>query len=278
MDAALTNAYILTTSGLSIIPLDPIANSERPVVPAAGVVNVGTYTPGAAQNGLISIFGSNLGSSATASGTPLPTSLGGVCLTLNNNPLPLLMTSSGQINAQIPPNLAAGRYALVVRSVDRKVAANPVQLTVGRYTPAALFDTETKRALVFRANGEPVTRQRPAKRDEPLVLYAVGLGIPPKTILAPGAPAPSSPLIETDDVTLHFRKVSTPADLTRGPTVQEEMIVDWSGLVAGYVGLYQINLRVPGFHEKGQDLKVVITIGGVSSPLSGNFVPSVAVE
>ena len=56
------------------------------------------------------------------------------------------------------------------------------------------------------------------------------------------------------------------------------MIVDWSGLVAGYVGLYQINLRVPGFHEKGQDLKVVITIGGVSSPLSGNFVPSVAVE
>jgi len=278
VDAALTNAYILTTSGLSIIPLDPIANSERPVVPAAGVVNVGTYTPGAAQNGLISIFGSNLGSSATASGTPLPTSLGGVCLTLNNNPLPLLMTSSGQINAQIPPNLAAGRYALVVRSVDRKVAANPVQLTVGRYTPAALFDTETKRALVFRANGEPVTTQRPAKRDEPLVLYAVGLGIPPKTILAPGAPAPSSPLIETDDVTLHFRKVSTPADLTRGPTVQEEMIVDWSGLVAGYVGLYQINLRVPGFHEKGQDLKVVITIGGVSSPLSGNFVPSVAVE
>ena len=278
VDAALTNAYVLTTSGLSIIPLDPIAPSERPVVPVAGVVNVGTYTAGAAQNGLISIFGSNLGRSATAAGTPLPTSLGGVCLTLNNNPLPLLMTSSGQINAQIPPNLAAGRYPLVVRSIDRKVAANAVQLTVARYTPAALMDSDTKRALLFRANGEPITTQRPAKRDEPLVLYAVGLGIPPRTTLAPGAPAPSSPLIETDDVTLHFRKVATPADLTRGPTVQEEMIVDWSGLVPGYVGLYQINLRVPGFHEKGQDLKVVITIGGIRSPLSGNFVPTVAVE
>ena len=278
VDAALTNAYILTTSGLSIIPLDPIAPADRPIVPAAGVVNVGTYTPGAAPNGLISIFGSNLGRSATASETPLPTALGGVCLTLNNNPLPLLMTSSGQINAQIPPNLAVGRYPLVVRSIDRKVAANPVQLTVARYTPAALSDPDTKRALLFRANGEPVTTRRPAKRDEPLVLYAVGLGIPPKTTLAPGAPAPSSPLIETDDVKLYFRKVSTPADLTRGPTVQEEMIVDWSGLVPGYVGLYQLNLRVPGFHEKGQDLKVVITIGGVSSPLSGNFVPTVAVE
>ncbi len=278
VDAALTNAYILTTSGLSIIPLDPILPSERPVVPAAGVVSVGTYTAGAAQNGLISIFGSNLGRSATASDTPLPTSLGGVCLTLNNNPLPLLMTSSGQINAQIPPNLAPGRYPLIVRSLDRKVAALPVQLTVGRYTPAALSDPETKRALLFRANGEPVSTQRPAKRDEPLVLYAVGLGIPPRTPLAPGVPAPSSPLIETDDLKLYFRKAVNPADLTRGPTVQEEMIVDWSGLVPGYVGLYQINLRVPGFHEKGQDLKVVITIGGISSPISGNFVPSVAVE
>ena len=278
VDAALTNAYLLTTSGLSVIPLDPIPPSERPLVPAAGVVNVGTYTAGAAQNGLISIFGSNLGRSATASDTPLPTSLGGVCLTLNNNPLPLLMTSSGQINAQIPPNLAPGRYPLIVRSLDRKVAALPVQLTVGRYTPAALSDPETKRALLFRANGEAVSTQRPAKRDEPLVLYAVGLGIPLRSTLAPGAAAPSSPLIETDDLKLYFRKVANAADLTRGPTVQEEMIVDWSGLVPGYVGLYQINLRVPGFHEKGQDLKVVITIGGISSPLSGNFVPTVAVQ
>jgi uncharacterized protein (TIGR03437 family) len=44
------------------------------------------------------------------------------------------------------------------------------------------------------------------------------------------------------------------------------------------VGLYQINLRVPGFHEKGPDLKVVLKIGGVESPLSGPLVPSVSVE
>jgi len=278
VDAGLTNAYLLTISGLSIIPLDVIPPTARPVVPANGIVNVGSYAAGAAQNGLISIFGSNLGASATASTTPLPAVLGGLCVTLNNNSLPLLMTSSGQINAQIPPNLAPGRYPMVVRSIERKASSAPVQVTVARYSPAALADPATKRALLFRANGEPVTEARPARRDEPLVLYAVGLGIPARTTLAPGAPAPANPLVETDDLALYFRKVSSPADLTRGPTVQEEMIVDWSGLVPGYVGLYQINLRVPGFHEKGPDLKVVLKIGGVESPLSGPLVPSVSVE
>ena len=41
--------------------------------------------------------------------------LGGACVTLNNTPLPLLATSPTQINAQLPPTLAAGRYPLMVR-------------------------------------------------------------------------------------------------------------------------------------------------------------------
>ena len=72
--------------------------------------------------------------------------------------------------------------------------------------------------------------------------------------------------------------METAADKTRGFRVQEEVIVDWSGLVPGYVGLYQINFRVPGFHEKGPDLEVVVRIGGINSSITGPVVPLVAVE
>jgi uncharacterized protein (TIGR03437 family) len=59
---------------------------------------------------------------------------------------------------------------------------------------------------------------------------------------------------------------------------QAEVIVDWSGLVPGSVGLYQINVRVPGVHMKGDALPVQIRVGGVNSPSTGPAVPYVAVE
>jgi len=279
VDSTMTNAYVLTASGLGIVPLAAVPLTDRPQAPAAGIVNVGNYTATASQNGLISIFGQNLGASAAAGSTPLPTTLGGTCVTLNNIPIPLLMTSSGQINAQIPPELAAGRYPLLIRSIDRKITSQAVQVTVARYGPAVLADTQSKRAYAFRPNGEPVTLRNPAKRDEPLVLYAVGLGNPKGGVrLTAGVPAPSAELAETEEVALYFKKVESEADKTRGFKVQEEMIVDWSGLVPGYVGLYQINFRVPGFHEKGDNLEVVISIGGVSSSITGPVVPLIAVE
>jgi uncharacterized protein (TIGR03437 family) len=56
------------------------------------------------------------------------------------------------------------------------------------------------------------------------------------------------------------------------------VIVDWSGLLPGYVGVYQINARVPGFHEKGDSLPVTLRIGGVSSPTTGATAARVTVN
>jgi uncharacterized protein (TIGR03437 family) len=110
-------------------------------------------------------------------------------------------------------------------------------------------------------------------------MYAVGLGNPKGGVrLVSGTPAPTDKLAETDALELYFKKVETAADKTRGFRAQEEVIVDWSGLVPGYVGLYQVNFRVPGFHEKGQDLEVVLRIGGLNSSITGPVVPLVAVE
>jgi uncharacterized protein (TIGR03437 family) len=54
--------------------------------------------------------------------------------------------------------------------------------------------------------------------------------------------------------------------------------VEWSGLVPGMVGIYQIDLYVPGTHMKGDTLPVMIKIGGVNSPVTGSSVPTVAVD
>jgi uncharacterized protein (TIGR03437 family) len=63
------------------------------------------------------------------------------------------------------------------------------------------------------------------------------------------------------------------------PLIREaEIIVEWSGLVPGQIGVYQVNLRVPGAHIKGSEVPVTLKIGGVSSPSTGSVVPKVAVD
>jgi uncharacterized protein (TIGR03437 family) len=54
--------------------------------------------------------------------------------------------------------------------------------------------------------------------------------------------------------------------------------VDWSGLLPGYIGVYQINCRIPGAHINGDALPITLKIGGVSSPTTGSNVPQVWVQ
>lgn len=251
-------AYVLTASGLSIIPLSG-ATQAPPSVKGGGVVNTANYTAAIAPGGLVSIFGQNLGSSAVASSTPLPTLLGGTCITLNNSPLPLLATSPGQVNAQLPPTLAAGRYPLVVHSIDGQAASNSLTVTVAKYAPAVFLDA--KGAYIFHKDGTRVDKSHPATRDEPLTIYATGLGVTTGGKVTAGQPAPSSPLAVTAPVQLFFGD----------PTIkQTAVIVDWSGLLPGYIGVYQINARIPGFHWNGNGLPVTVRIGGVDSATSGS--------
>jgi uncharacterized protein (TIGR03437 family) len=269
VDAAGTTAYALTTSGLSIIPLDVQSQTDRPQVNPNGTVSLSSYVPAFAPGSLVSIFGRNLGTPESFSGNSAPPVLGGVCVTLNNQPMPLLMTSADQINAQIPTDLTPGRYPLVVRSLDRKVAAIGQTVQVTRYAPAIFTDPETQEVLLFRQDGSRVTRDAPARRDERLMMFATGLGATTGARIAPGQPSPASPLAETD-----------PAEVFFGDSRyrQAEVIVDWAGLTPGFIGLYQINLRVPGDHMRGERLPVLLRIGGAESQKTGPVVPVVAVQ
>jgi uncharacterized protein (TIGR03437 family) len=263
-----TIAYVITTSGLSVINLSSVPASARPLPNQKGTVNLGSYQTAIAPNGLISIFGQNLAASAVAAGTPLPLILGGTCVTLNNIALPLFMASPSQINAQVPPGTAVGSFPLVVRSVVNQAASASQQITVSKYAPAVLVDG-TGQILLYHADGSFVSKNNPANRDEPLVMYAVGLGATTGGAVTAGNPSPTNPLAQSLTAAVYFGDPSW---------VQAAIIVDFAGLAPGMIGIYQLNLRVPGFHISGDSLTVTITAGGVSSPSAGPVVPLVSVN
>jgi uncharacterized protein (TIGR03437 family) len=267
MDPSGAMVYVLTASGLQMVPFDTTGTQNTPQAPANGVVNTANYMPSVASGGLISIFGLRMASAASAGGTPLPTVLGGTCVTLNNAPLPLLASSPGQINAQLPPTLAAGRYPLVVRSIANHEASSSATITVAKYAPAVFVDADGP--AIFHQDGTRLDRYNPGHRDEPLTIYATGLGPTTGGKVTAGVPAPLNPLAVTGPAQVFFGD----------PTISDaQEIVDWSGLAPGLIGVYQINCRIPGTHLKGDALPVTLRIGGVSSPVTGLNVPTVYVE
>ena len=268
VDSTGAAAYAISVSGLSIIPLTTVPTALKPVVSRGGAVNLASYQSAVAVNGLLSIFGSNLGSSAQAATVPLPTTLGGTCVTLNNVPLPLFLMSSGQINAQIPPNLAAGTYPLVIHSIANLAASTSQNITVSKVAPAVFVDGSGN-ALLYHANGIQVTTNNPATRDEPLTMYATGLGATTGGTVSTGMPSPSSPLAVVSGVQVFFGDPSY---------TQAAIIVDWAGLAPGLIGVYQLNLQIPGFHINGNALPITLRVGTVNSPTTGVVVPTVSVN
>jgi uncharacterized protein (TIGR03437 family) len=268
-DAAGATAYVLTNTGLSIVKINQGAATAtlRPTVNAGGIVSVADNSANIAPGELFAIMGQNLGSSQTAT-TPLPNLLGGMCLTLNNQLLPLSMTSPGQINAQVPVTLAPGKYPLVIRSIDNSAISATTTVTVSKYAPAVLVSSDGQ-AVIMHKNGDLVTQSRPARRDETLTIYAVGMGVTHGGTVTTGNVAPTTPPAVTDAVQVFFGN-----PLYK----QAAIIVRSSTLIPGMIGVAQVVVTVPGFHEKGSALPVTIKIGGISSSTTGPLAPHISVR
>ena len=122
--------YILTLSGLTVVPMTigsnttPTLNNQQPIMNATDGTTV--LQPG----GFITINGQNLASLAAPVGLTAPTRLGGSCVTFSDIAIPLLRTSPNQISAQLPPDLRPGLYVAQVRSLANAQQSTPVVVTV----------------------------------------------------------------------------------------------------------------------------------------------------
>lgn len=124
------NAYILTVSGMTYVPLTPVGMSRPQLAGTDAVVNATDGTRTLAPGSFIQVRGTNLASEVTAEDLPAPTVLGGSCVTFSDISVPLIRTSGNQIMAQVPGDLPAGNYVAAVRSLATGQRSDGVIVTV----------------------------------------------------------------------------------------------------------------------------------------------------
>ncbi|MCW5979369.1 MAG: hypothetical protein KIT09_14935 [Bryobacteraceae bacterium] len=245
----------LTTSGFTVLPWDYDASVAPPKI--SGIVNAADYTAPVAPGGLVTIFGEQLSPTNEATNQiPLPTALGGSCLTVNGVSMPVLFVSPTQVNAQLPFNVE-GHVTLVLRtpggvSDNYNLAIAPTAPSVFRSGAAgSLTGLPT---VVRYGNGQLVTPSNPIHPEDTLVIYLTGMGrtYPP---VEAGEPAPSQPLATA----------LTPTEVTLGGV---GLPITYAGLAPGMVGVYQINAKAPWWVSPGMQQPLTIVQGGGSTTLS----------
>jgi uncharacterized protein (TIGR03437 family) len=234
------------------------ASPSAPTFTAAGITNGASFAAGVAPGSIATIFGTGLTKGVNgivvADRLPLPTQLAGTSVTIGGVAAPLFavanVNGSEQINLQVPYEVA-GMAAATVAVNNNGEAGAPVQVTILPAHPGIFTIDGKAGAILHGANNALVTPSNPAARDEIVVIYATGLG-PLRPASATGMPAPTAePLALT---------TSNPSVTVAGTSAE----VLFSGLAPGFVGLYQVNIRIPPNTPAGSAL-VMITAAGASS-------------
>jgi len=103
--------------------------------------------------------------------------------------------------------------------------------------------------LVTHADGSLVTLASPAAGGEELVAYAVGLGATTPAVPTGQAAAAAIPTVETFLAGYNYQPNALAAQPVQPMTAADEFagvsVPLFTGLVPGYVGLYQVNFVVP---------------------------------
>ena len=232
---------------LPVQRVDPLPSPPN----IAAVVNAASNKPAGSPGTLMTVYGTNLSvATATASGTPLPYTLGGVTATVNNMPAPLLYVSPTQINLQVPYSAGMGPSVL---GINNNGAAGGFQLPLAASSPA----------IYLNADGS-IAGSSSVQQGGYATLYLDGAGevTPPlKSAYATGSGTPVSIM----------PKPVLPLSVTVGGV---PCTVTFAGISTGLIGTVQVNINVPASVPAGVQ-PVVVTVGGLPSP-AGNITVTAA--
>jgi uncharacterized protein (TIGR03437 family) len=228
-----------------------------PVTFDTSVVSTATFIPApspVAPGSIATVFGVYVNDGSLVPFTffdqnsRLTTRLGDASVTLNGIPAPMLFSFPGQLAIQIPYEMEGQSTATLRVTVAGQTGA-PSTVRLDSVVPGVftLNQSGGGAAAVLHQDGVTVvTSQNPARPGEIVVLYATGLGAvtPP---LATGAPSEGNRTVAA--TTVSVGGVASPQ-------------IDYSGVSPGYVGLYQVNFRIPPNAPTGSTQPLVLNVGG----------------
>ena len=229
--------------GLSVGVKLPGITGTGVLLPPFGVVNAASGAPithPIAPGAMLSLYGVGLATQVgKPENVPLPTQFNGVSVTFNGIPAPLFFVSPGQINLQTPFGVQGPTAQIVVSNNGQ--TSNTVVVPVAPTAPGVFSMNQTGYGpgAIVHANGDLVNAQNPARRGEVVLIFLTGLGAvnPP---IADGAAGPGAePLARTTD-----GNIGAFFDNVAGE-------VQFSGAAPNFVGLYQMNVRIPNTISTG---------------------------
>jgi uncharacterized protein (TIGR03437 family) len=201
-----------------------------------------------APGAIVSLYGflfgpaTNFSAGFDASGR-LPTTLGEVQVLFDGVPAPLFYVGPFQINVQAPYSLA-GQTKTNVQVLFRGIPSNVAALDVVPAVPEIFTGIGTSQAAALNQDGSINGAARPAAGGEIVVLFGTGAGVtsPPVDTGRPSGPPYPPPALRVS--------------LAIGGRSADVL---FAGTAPGFVGLLQVNARVPdgvtGF------VPVVLTVG-----------------
>ena len=248
-------APVLDPADTALIPVRVAVAESAPVIGEGGIVNGASFSGEAAVSpgSIASLFGMNLAAGTeTASGLPLPTMLAGTQVLVDDVPAPLFFVSPLQINFQMPFEVSGTTVPIVV--VSDGVRGPEVMVQVEPAAPGIFTAVPggSGPGAILNENSSPNSAENPAAVGSVVQIFATGLGAtdPP---LATGQTGASSPPLNVT--------VMAPVVMIGGAPAE----VLFSGMAPGFVGLYQVNARVPTATPAGDEVPLEIEIGEGSS-------------
>jgi uncharacterized protein (TIGR03437 family) len=244
--------------------------SPSPVAPGSIAALFGDGFPETASFSTLANAGSEVKSAS------LPSRLENVEVKVNDVVAPLFFAGAGaaigvlpgqfQVNLQIPTNLNPGTATVQILYKDALVAGALVNIASAAPGVFALGQGGKGQAAAINQDGSlngdsakpvvPGTQPKPAPGGSVITVYATGTGGNLKDYAtgAPAAPLAGAPAA-CDGSTLYVTK-SQPVVTIGGKTAD----VTFSGLAPCYVGLWQLNVRVPTGLAPGSELPLVVTM------------------